>query len=152
MARSLESFADRLNHACDMHPRAPAEYGRQAWVRRQLALHGKEVSSTAVTNWFNGYTQANFDIATLLATILGVDPQWLIFGHGERPDQASSTPSPSKNEEVRDVAGLQEDTFDLPVPIRSGMMVLMKGVPFNLSEGEARKLGNVLLALAQAKD
>jgi hypothetical protein len=38
----------------------------------------------------------------------------------------------------------------LPVPIRENLTVLIHGLPFDLSEAEARKIANVVLALAGA--
>lgn len=39
-------------------------------------------------------------------------------------------------------------TSTLPIPIRQDLTVLIHGLPFDLSEAEARKIANVVLALA----
>lgn len=139
MARHPDTFADRLAAACDHHPKAPADYGRQAWVRRELARLGSEVSATAVTNWFNGYTQASPALMAKLAQVLGVDVKWLSASDGAQSDDAA-TP----------VVTYKVDTFDFPIPLRPGMVVTVRGLPLDITETEARKLANVLIALGQA--
>lgn len=141
MARNPDTFADRLAAACDNHPKAPADYGRQAWVRRELGRIGIDVSATAVTNWFNGYTQASPGLMAKLAQVLGVDVNWLSAAEG---GQSDSTQAP--------VVTYKEETFDFPIPLRPGLVVNVRGLPLDISETEARKLANVLLALGQAKE
>lgn len=141
MARNPDSFADRLAAACDQHPKAPADYGRQAWVRRELARVGTEVSATAVTNWFNGYTHASPALMLKLAEVLGVDVNWLSAGAGAEAEGVPGLPTTFKAE-----------TFDFPIPLRPGVVVNVRGLPLDISEPEARKLANVLLALGQAQE
>lgn len=43
-------------------------------------------------------------------------------------------------------------TSTLPIPIRQDLTVLIHGLPFDLKEPEARKIANVVLALAGARD
>ncbi len=141
MARNPDTFADRLAAACDQHPKAPADYGRQAWVRRELARLGGDVSATAVTNWFKGYTKAGPELMSKLAQVLGVKATWL------------SAADDAQSEGVLDpVVSYKVNTFDFPIPLRPGLVVNVRGVPLDISEGEARKLANVLLALGQGQE
>jgi hypothetical protein len=43
-------------------------------------------------------------------------------------------------------------TSTLPIPLRSDLTVLIHGLPFDLSQQEARKIANVVLAMAGAYD
>jgi transcriptional regulator with XRE-family HTH domain len=140
MAQNPETFADRLAVACDHHPKAPADYGRQAWVRRELARLGSEVSATAVTNWFNGYTQASPRLMAKLAQALEVDVNWLSGADGAQLPAADGR-----------LTTYKEETFDFPIPLRPGMVVHVRGIPLDISEIEARKVANVLLALGQTQ-
>ncbi|HYD39037.1 MAG TPA: helix-turn-helix domain-containing protein [Allosphingosinicella sp.] len=141
MARNPDTFADRLAAACDHHPKAPADYGRQAWIRRELARLGSDVSATAVTNWFNGYTRASPPLMAKLAQVLGVDANWLGAAEGASGEGVQAS-----------ITTFKADTFDFPVPLRPGVVVNVRGVPLDISEIEARKLANVLLALGQAQE
>lgn len=141
MARNPDTFADRLAAACDNHPKAPADYGRQAWVRRELARLGTEVSPTAVTNWFNGYTRAGPALMARLAQVLGVDVNWLSAAEGAETGIADT---PATTYKV--------DTYDFPIPLRPGVVVTVRGLPLDISESETRKLANVLLALGPSQE
>jgi hypothetical protein len=143
-----ETFADRLAHACRFHREAPADYGQQAWVRRRLRDLGEDVSSTAVSNWFAGYTQARPALVAKLAQILGVDAAWLATGQRNEA-QAGPGAGAQSPAEARPPGA---ETVDIPVPIRPGLIVHLAGLPIDLSPTEARKLANVVLALAGAKD
>jgi|SRR5215217_427417 len=149
MARNADTFADRLVKACDAHPRAPADYGRQAWVRRELARLGSDVSSTAVTNWFNGYTHASPAMMQKLAQVLGVDVPWLSAQEGDGTAVPIAAPAPHDGERM---ATSKPDTFDFPVVVRGGAVIHLRGIPLDLTEAEARKVANILLAFAQAQD
>jgi hypothetical protein len=147
MPQNVETtFAERLASACRYHREAPADYGQQAWLRRKLRDLGSDVSSTAVSNWFAGHTDARPDLVIKLAQILEVDPEWLRHGTGAVSDSAAwrSTP-PNGNIPV-------ETTFEVPVPLRPGVIARITNIPADLSAGEAQRLANVILALAPVKE
>ena len=151
MARAPKpTFADRLAQACRYHPDAPADYGQQAWIRRELRSRGEEVSSTAVSYWFAGYTHARPDLAEKLAQILNVDIAWLTggdAGDGHPRLLAGDTSANRTGNPPREVS-----TVDIPIPVRPGMIVRLQGIPADLSGPEAQRIANVILALAPAKD
>lgn len=70
----------------------------------------------------------------------------------------SQAPTGSPNsaqgvEAVRHAADLRQtqrvlDTYNVPVPIRTDVIVQLNGIPFDLSPNEAKKISNVILALA----
>jgi hypothetical protein len=63
-----------------------------------------------------------------------------------------STRRPVSTEDTvsRAAASPPTSTSTLPIPIRSDLTVLIHGLPFDLSQPEARKIANVVLAMAGA--
>lgn len=50
------------------------------------------------------------------------------------------------------VAGVNDiNTIDIPIPIRSGCIVYVNGLPTDLSREEAEKIGNVVAAMAVSR-
>ena len=142
MTRSPKtSFAERLAQACRYHASAPADYGQQAWVRRELAKLDKPVSSTAVSNWFAGYTQPQPEMAEKLAQILAVDARWLLGD--ERHGVGTGNPTPRRSGQTGQVS-----TIDIPVPVRPGVIVRIVGIPADVTTAEAHRIANVIRALA----
>jgi hypothetical protein len=144
------TFADRLVEACRYHPEAPADYGQQAWIRRKLRDLGEDVSSTAVSNWFAGYTRARPDLTEKLAQILGRDAAWL---RGDETGNATLKAIASGNTATH--TGNQSvdvSTVDIPIPLRPGLIVRIEGIPTDMTGTEAQKLANVILAFGTAKD
>jgi hypothetical protein len=105
---------------------------------------GEDVSSTAVSNWFAGSTQARPALVDKLAQILEADPAWLATGAGRGPQQERSSGKSADNVAKSPAV----ETVDIPVPIRPGVVVRLTGIPNDLTSSEARKLANVVLALA----
>lgn len=151
MARAPKpTFAERLAQACRYHPDAPADYGQQAWIRRELRSRGEDVSSTAVSNWFAGYTRARPDLTEKLAQILNVEVAWLTGGDATDGNQKSAVGDISTNRTGN--PSMEVLTVDIPIPVRPGMIVRLQGIPADLSGPEAQRIANVVLALAPAKD
>jgi hypothetical protein len=67
--------------------------------------------------------------------------------------QLSLRRSSSTEETVpRPVSAPPTSTSTLPIPLRSDLTVLIHGLPFDLSPQEARKIANVVLAMAGASE
>ena len=77
-----KAFANRLNAACDNHPRVPPyNYGRLTWVRQQLIdMADVEVSMETVRKWFSGEARPRPDKMKKIAELLSVDEAWLSLG------------------------------------------------------------------------
>jgi hypothetical protein len=144
------TFADRLAEACRYHPEAPADYGQQAWIRRKLRDFGEEVSSTAVHNWFAGYTRARPDLTAKLAVILGRDVAWL---RGDETGNVNPKATGGGNIGYQTVnRPVDISAVDIPIPLRPGLIVRIEGIPTDLSGAEAQKIANVILAFGTPKD
>lgn len=143
------TFADRLAEACRYHPEAPADYGRQAWIRRELAKLGSPISSTAISNWFAGYTQPQPDLAMKLAKILRRDLAWL---RGEETGSEGEVRGTINNAGNQIDSANKAATIDIPVPVRPGLIVRVVGVPEDITAQEACRIANVIRALAPTSE
>jgi hypothetical protein len=63
--------------------------------------------------------------------------------NGEGKSSTKSTFAPSASQ----VSSHQASDFAIPIPIRSDLTVRISGLPFDLTEGEATKISNVILAM-----
>ena len=133
-------FAARLVQACDAHVECPPLHkGRQIWIRGKLAEEGLEVTVEAVRKWLSGEGRPQQAKAEILAKVLGVDATWLYMG-----TEAASGPRESMD--VIPAAPVQDPI--LPIVIRPGMVVEVRGLPLDLTKIEAAKVANIVLAHA----
>jgi hypothetical protein len=65
-----------------------------------------------------------------------------------KPTKPSASTKPSLDAPAPSVSAPFMTTSTLPIPIRQDLTVLVHGLPFDLTEMEARKIANVVLALA----
>jgi transcriptional regulator with XRE-family HTH domain len=135
-------FAERLRQACDDHPSCPPLHqGRQTWLRDELGAVGLKVSVESIRKWLSGEGRPKQEKCEALARLLNVDASWLYMGSHEnvenqsKPLKLNLKPSPDA-EAV------------LPVAIRTGSVVQIVGLPFDLTRSEAQKLANIILAHA----
>jgi hypothetical protein len=63
--------------------------------------------------------------------------------NGDKRASSKMTNSPAPVE----VAKPQVSDFTIPIPIRGDLIVRVSGVPFDLTEGEATKIANVVMAM-----
>jgi transcriptional regulator with XRE-family HTH domain len=75
-------FAQRLEHACESNPNVPSRnYGRLDWIATQLRERfGTEVTIETVRKWLAGETRPRTEKLMQLATLLQVDPEYLLMG------------------------------------------------------------------------
>ena len=110
-----QNFASRLRELCDANPSIPrmnAGGGRLNYLREALAELGIQVENQSVSRWVNGVSVPRDDKLIPLARILGVTPQWLRFGAGDKDAPKSNSPNSTQHRfQLR--PGL-EITFDLP--------------------------------------
>lgn len=62
------------------------------------------------------------------------------------PDEIEFRPVSSSIENVGSTASVADSIF--PIPLRSNLIVYVQGLPFDLSKAEARKIANVITAMA----
>jgi transcriptional regulator with XRE-family HTH domain len=73
---SNETFADRINTACDGNPNIPPYgHGRQTYIKEKMG-----VSHEAVRKWFLGESRPRPDKFAELARVLECDEAWLALG------------------------------------------------------------------------
>lgn len=72
-------------------------------------------------------------------------------GISRKPPRLSSkddSPSAVRTHDIAPAPTNLSQTHSLPIPIRSDLTVYVHGVPFDLSKAEAKRIANVVLALA----
>jgi len=89
----------------------------------------------SVRKWLSGEGRPKQDKCEALAAILGVDSGWLYMG------EVLSN---------RDGAGDEHDPAMLgpvlPIKLRHGVIVEIHGLPLDLTEGEAKRISNIVTA------
>lgn len=143
MAKRPETFADRLNKACDRHPDVPESHGRQAWVKRGLEGLGESVTAQGVSNWFADRSTPRSKPLKALSKLLNVSEAGLL-GY----EQSENATEEVASERERELTVDGPETHDVPIRIRPGVSVVLKGLPIDIAESEAKRLANVILALA----
>ena len=132
-------FAARLVRACDAHPECPRLHqGRQVWLKKRLSEEGFPVSTEAIRKWLSGEGRPKHEKVIPLAKVLNVSASWLSLGAAKL---APVTPPDNATKAA-------EEAPCLPILIRPGMVVEIKGLPIDLTKAEAAKVANIVLAHA----
>ena len=132
-------FAERLVRACDIHPKCPRLHqGRQVWLKKKLSDEGLIVSTEAIRKWLSGEGRPKHENVIPLAKVLNVSASWLSLG-------AAKLAPVAPPEGVKETA---EEAPSLPILIRPGMVVEIRGLPIDLTKAEATKVANIVLAHA----
>lgn len=142
-------YAERLRAACDQCTQCPPLHaGRLTWLSDEFRkrARGESVSTEACRRWLYGEVAPRRDKVPVLADILGVNPIWLQtgvepMGHSIHAGMASKTGMPASPK-------LSAVETCLPVQVRSDVTVHIKNLPHDLTEAEARRLANIILAHA----
>lgn len=78
---SAEQFAERFASALESNPNAPPKFhGERVWLVEQLLKHGLTVTPETVRKWLNGQSMPTHDKVPILADVLGVDADWMLYG------------------------------------------------------------------------
>lgn len=103
------AFAKRLTQALDNHDRCPEAYGRNTWLKRELAHQRIEVSIETIRKWLSGETMPRRPKMAALAKTLRVDETWLAMGL--QPLSPAMTPSRIDELEavLREIEEMTED-------------------------------------------
>jgi len=108
----------------------PMRDGKEAWVADYFDEAKKRRLKT-------------FRTKQAAETWLGLKLTGLVAGVGEAVGEAS------RGGQVRRIMTITNDQYSVPIPIRPDLTIYIQGLPFDLTELEARKLGAVIMALVQ---
>lgn len=119
-------------------------------------LHGNRYSPDSLKTYRARVKNSIFDFLRFKANPMDFRPS--AGSPTKRNDKSKKTsPAPSKGQQVVNPSvsvGQSAQPFmttsTLPIPVRQDLTVLIHGLPFDLTEQEARKIANVVLALAGA--
>jgi hypothetical protein len=114
-------------------------------------LQGRDYTPGSMTTYKSRVKAALEDFEAYLSNPLGFRPS---VNRRDRPAKAEkpTTQKQSTVETHEAVAKVATPAFDtasiLPIPIRADLVVRIQGLPFDMTTAEARKIANVVLAMA----
>lgn len=122
-------------------------------VGRFQRLHGKDYTPGSLSTYRSRLASAIDDFRSYLANPLAFRPS---TQNRDRPkaknsapnEQAKTAPTTEVRIETRPSPMPPAATSILPVPIRADLTIFIQGLPFDLTEGEARKIAAVVTAMA----
>lgn len=125
-------------------------------VHRFQNLHGKKYTPQSLTTYKSRVKAAIDDFASYSANPLAFRPSVQSRERAKpKNDKNPSPPKAPENAETvktesspRPVHSAVASSNILPIPLRADLTVFIQGLPFDLSAQEARKISNVVLAMA----
>lgn len=120
-------------------------------VARFGNLHGKNYTPQSLMTYKGRVRSALKDFESYLANPLAFRPS---VQSRERPKMRTMNEAIEKNvesrsEPIRPATPLMATPNILPIPLRADLTVFVQGLPFDLTEAEARKIAAVVTAMAQ---
>jgi len=123
-------------------------------VTRFGHLHGKEYTPNSLITYKSRVSAALEDFANYVDNPLGFKPSLKTRSRKTTTKENSSgvkTPETRSNAstsaaEMATSSGPMSSSI-LPIPIRSDLTIKVQGLPFDLTEVEAKKIANVILAM-----
>lgn len=119
-------------------------------------LHGKDFTPQSLQTYKSRVKSALDDFASYVENPLGFKPSVQArdrSSNGGKPmlskprsDQDGSAPTPSQTPPSKPGGPMASSI--LPIPIRADLTVHVQGLPFDLSEAEAKKIASVIQAMA----
>lgn len=117
-------------------------------------LHSKKYTPDSLRTYKARVKNSLFDFLRFRENPMDFKPTAAVPSKRSSKAKQQSKPEPRTDEAPRQpptwansTAGFLS-TSTLPIPIREDLTVLIHGLPFDLSPGEAQKIANVVLALA----
>ena len=129
----MSTFAERLASAMAERATIPAAVARAAGIR-----------GASMSDWCTGKTRAeNLKAEPLLkaAAFLGVNPMWLLNGHGPRKGQATLTLAAAEPPPVYGLWPFRFIDSGLVHQLRPDELVLLEGAWLNAAKGLGFQLG-----------
>lgn len=121
-------------------------------IARFQNMHGKRYTPDSLKTYKARVKGAIFDFLNYLKNPLEFKPRVVTVTRTKGPKSAMngasaevSSPEPISG---RPLAQPSVSPLTLPIPLRPDLTILIHGLPFDLTEGEARKIGNVIAAMA----
>jgi hypothetical protein len=125
-------------------------------VHRFQNLHGKKYTPQSLTTYKSRVKAAIDDFASYSVNPLAFRPSVQSRERGKAKN-GKLPPAPKASDDVeqvrpevnsRPVHSAMASSNILPIPLRADLTVFIQGLPFNLTAQEARKISNVVLAMA----
>lgn len=145
------AFGERFRRACENSPHVPAKHeGRYVYVRAKYNEQAEDtITIETVRKWHEGETAPRAAKIAMLADILGCSPNWLQTGFGEQYAQSRAERLSDYQPSVDSVNKISNAI--VPVPLRPGVTVEIRGLPSDLTDGEAKRIANIVLAYGVGK-
>lgn len=120
-------------------------------VSRFARLHGNRYTPQSLTTYKSRLRSALDDFRSYLSNPLAFRPAVQGRERTKNAKTASSSPvtSEARSDPVRSNPPPMAASNILPIQIRADLTVYIQGLPFDLSEAEARKIAAVVTAMAQ---
>lgn len=121
-------------------------------VARFGRLHGKQYTPQSLTTYKSRLSSALDDFQSYLSNPLAFRPS---VQSRERPklkvikDISEFSPQETRTEPARSTISPMATSNIVPIAIRADLTIYIQGLPFDLSEAEARKIAAVVTAMAQ---
>jgi hypothetical protein len=125
-------------------------------MRRFQNLEGRNYTPGSLTTYQSRTKSALDDFTAYLANPLSFRPSLQARDRNasaKLSSAGSAKTEPSSNGQHQASVNTHSDDVDraLPIRIRSDLTILVHGLPFDLTEAEARKISNVILAYATSE-
>jgi hypothetical protein len=127
-------------------------------MRRFQNLEGKRYTPASLTTYQSRVRAALDDFESYIKNPLAFRPSLQTRERTSRvsvaksgDNGASESGSAAKLQAARPLGPPSATSTILPIPIRADLIVHVQGLPYDLTEAEARKIANVILAMAAPK-
>jgi hypothetical protein len=122
-------------------------------VARFQRLHGRNYTPGSLNSYKSRLKSALDDFRSYLNNPLGfrpgVQPRARAGSKSASDGQPESSRSERRAEGVRQIAAPAAAVNVLPIPIRPDLTIHIQGLPYDLTEAEARKIAAVVTAMVQ---
>lgn len=114
-------------------------------------LQGRDYTPGSMTTYKSRVKAALDDFEAYLSNPLGFRPSVNRRDRGGKPEKPSAKTQPTTEAHeagVKIVAPVFDTSSIVPIPLRADLIVRIQGLPFDMTSAEARKIANVVLAMA----
>lgn len=135
-----------------------AKIDLDAVMRRFQNLHGNRYTPDSLRTYKARVKNSIFDFLRFRENPMDFKPTPAVSAKPSARPKHAPKPAAPADEAPRPTGTWSSGTSSfltpstLPIPLRQDLTVLIHGLPFDLSESEARKIANVVLALAGTPD
>jgi hypothetical protein len=128
-------------------------------MRRFANLQGKDYNPATLRTYKSRVRSALDDFRSYIENPLAFKPSLQARERKSSSDRPASSPSKANSDvntseltrpTVSALSGPMASSI-LPIPIRADLTIHVQGLPFDLTEAEAKKIANVVLAMAMSR-